>query len=224
MPFEGDFSTTELELDFIHSHTVTRTYIHTFTYYHTHTHIHTYYYTQQTHTYILLHTTDSAFRSGLFHDRARTGFHTFTYHYTHIHTHIHSYIYILSHTYIHTYILLHTTDSAFRSGLFHDRARTGFHTFTYHYTHIHTHIHSYIYILSHTYIHTYYYTQQIVPFDVDFSTTELELDFTDTRTALTKLVSSGSIFTWSSENALWKLARAPPKVCMHACMPACICV
>lgn len=53
---------------------------------------------------------------------------------------------------------------------------------------------------------------QIVPFDIDFSSTELGLDFTDTRTALSKLVSSGSIFTWSTENALWKLARAPPKV------------
>jgi hypothetical protein len=55
--------------------------------------------------------------------------------------------------------------------------------------------------------------EQIVPFDVDFSSTELSLDFSDTRSALASLISSKrSIFSWSSTNALLSLAKAPPRV------------
>jgi len=56
--------------------------------------------------------------------------------------------------------------------------------------------------------------EQIVPFDIDFSSTEMSLDFSDTLGALGMLVrSSGSnIFKWSADNALWRIARAPPRV------------
>ena len=55
--------------------------------------------------------------------------------------------------------------------------------------------------------------EQIVPFDVDFSSTELSLDFSDTRSALASLISSRrSVFSWSSSNALLSLAKAPPRV------------
>lgn len=55
--------------------------------------------------------------------------------------------------------------------------------------------------------------EQIVPFDIDFSSTDINLDFRDTRGALSRLLTTrGGVFTWSADNALLGLARAPPKV------------
>ena len=54
--------------------------------------------------------------------------------------------------------------------------------------------------------------EQIVPFDIDFSATDINLDFRDTRAALSRLVSTrAGIFSWSADNALLGLARAPPR-------------
>jgi hypothetical protein len=52
--------------------------------------------------------------------------------------------------------------------------------------------------------------EQIVPFDVDFSSNEIALDFTNTRSSLARMLKSGAASSWSG--ALSSLAGAPPKV------------